>query len=166
LLTGFVSLLLGGGFGLFALVIRPQDLRRSKAIDVQRPNLRLSIELPSGFELSSTQHSLLRTLFRRYDRLIIEQEFLSGYSGARTFLVLPIRSDGRADAYTIAKIGERRSILREFENYENYVKDTLPPITARIQQAPVASPVLKERGLATLQYTFIGEPGSTPTSLH
>ena len=165
-LTGIVSILLGGGFGLLALVIRPREFRRSEAISVHQPNSRLAIELPAGFILSLPEQSLLQTLFRRYDRLVIEQEFLSGYSGARTFLVLPIRSDGRSDAYTIAKIGERRSILHEFENYENFVKDTLPPITARIQQAPVSSAIPKEHGLAALQYTFIGEPGSTPTSLH
>ncbi|MBP1693250.1 MAG: hypothetical protein H6Q37_1133, partial [Chloroflexi bacterium] len=99
----------------------------------------------------------------------------SGYSGARTFLVLPIRPDGRADAHTIAKIGERQAIQHEFNNYETFVKDTLPPITARIQHPPVAqagkSPGPSKRMLpaleyAALQYTFIGEPGRSPVSLH
>ena len=44
-----------------------------------------------------------------------------------------------------------------------FVKDRLPPITARIQQAPVA---LSTAGsLAALRYTFIAEPGHPPTSL-
>jgi hypothetical protein len=113
-------------------------------------------------------------MFRRYSRLVLEAEFRSGYSGARTFLALPVRADGRADAYTIAKIGERQSIQREFENYETFVKDTLPPITARIQELPITlpSPVVRSSGTgdglrarAALRYTFIGEPGRSPTSL-
>jgi len=43
----------------------------------------------------------LQTLFRRYARLVIEGEFRSAYSGARTLLALPVRADGRVDAYTI-----------------------------------------------------------------
>ena len=84
---------------------------------------------------------------------------------------MPVRPDGRADAYTIIKIGDRESIHREYENYETFVKDTLPPITARIQHAPVVLPALG-RGAAgdnhhraAVQYTFIGAPGQTPLSL-
>ena len=68
---------------------------------------------------------------------MIENEFLSGYSGARTFLVRPIRPDGCADALTIVKMGPREAIRQEFENYESFVKDRLPPVTARIQRPPV-----------------------------
>jgi hypothetical protein len=67
-----------------------------------------------------------------------------------------------ADAETIAKLGPRVAIQAEFENYERYVKDRLPPVTARIQQPPVAVAGGK---LAGLQYTFIAEPGHTPRSL-
>ena len=54
------------------------------------------------------------------------------------------------------------SIQREFANYETFVKDTLPPITARIQHTPV---VLRGGDRAAVQYTFIAEPGRLPTSL-
>ena len=97
----------------------------------------LVIEPRPGLRIQPAEEALLKTLFRRYARLVVESEFLSGYSGARTLLALPIRADGRADAYTIAKIGDQESIRREFENYETFVKDTLPPITARIQEPPV-----------------------------
>jgi hypothetical protein len=122
--------------------------------------------------LSATERGLLSSLFSRYSRLVIEQEFLSGYSGARTFLAMPIRPDNRSDAYTIVKIGEAGTINQEFSNFEMYVKDTLPPITARIQNPPVIiSPPKQKRNnnfnqdLACLQYTFIGEPGTLPISL-
>jgi hypothetical protein len=93
---------------------------------------------------------------------VLQSEFLSGYSGARTFLALPLRPDGRADAHTIVKIGPLASIQREFDNYESYVKDSLPPVTARIQHAPVRTRGGKQ---AALQYTFIGEAARQPVSL-
>jgi hypothetical protein len=171
MLTGMIGLLFGCGVGLFAfIVVRPKRL--SKTLQANAPNPDLVIELPAGLSLSLQEHLLLQTLFQRYSRLLVKQEFLSGYSGARSFLALPIRRDGRADAHTIAKLGERQSIRAEFENYEAYVKDTLPPITARIQHAPVIvadQPQDRDSSakirLAALQYTFIGEPGSSPTSL-
>jgi hypothetical protein len=163
--TGLVSLLFGGGLGAFALVIRPRGPHIVQSIRSLSPNASLSIELPAGISLSPSERALLQTLFKRYARLVIEQEFLSGYSGARTFLALPIRPDGRADAYTIAKIGESHAMQKEFANYETFVKDTLPPITARIQHPPITTSAAGNMHLAALQYTFIGEPGKSPVSL-
>ena len=163
--AGLITLLCGGGLSAFALVIRPRTPSKARLLDFQPPNPELNIELPVGLQLSTEERLLLQSLFQRYGRLVIEQEFLSGYSGARTFLALPIRVDGRADAYTIAKIGERHSIIKEHRNYETFVKDTLPPITARIQRPPVSASTGKNPRLAALQYTFIGEPGHPPASL-
>jgi len=160
LMAGVFGLLFGSGLSLFALVfpLRPAAAK----IRVDRPNDALQIELQTDIQLIPAESVLLRTLFNRYTRLVIEHEFLSGYSGARTFLALPVRSDGRTDAYTIVKISEAPDILREYHNYEDYVKVTLPPVTARIQGAPV---MIKGGEKAALQYTFIGEPGTTPVSL-
>ena len=165
LLTGLITLLLGGGLSLFAVVVRPRAPRPVPDFDLQPPNPSLAIELPAGLRLASAETTLLQALFQRYARLVIQQEFLSGYSGARTFLALPIRLDGRADAYTITKIGERHAMQREYRNYETFVKDTLPPITARIQRPPVSTKTTRSSHLAALQYTFIGEPGHPPNSL-
>jgi hypothetical protein len=182
--TGLIGLVLGGSLGSLALFTR-----KRAAVRTQKPNPKLAIEPHPGLRIRPQEDTLLRTLFRRYARLVVESEFRSGYSGARTLLALPIHADGRADAYTIAKIGDRESIQREFENYETYVKDTLPPITARIQEPPVTvKPAPRPRqpsffGLtpaqvelpdeareqaatrAVLRYTFIGEPGHNPISL-
>lgn len=165
LLTGLFMLLFGSSISAIALIIRPHPTQPAPATIVQNPNTQLSIELPSGLQLNPDERTLLQSLFQRYDRLVVEQEFLSGYSGARTFLALPIRKDGRSDAYTIAKVGQRQAILKEFQNYETFVKDTLPPITARIQRPPISAPTIKSRDLSVLQYTFIGEPGQPPASL-
>lgn len=171
--AGFVGIVVGGSLSLplaASMFVRP----RRRSLPALDPNPSLAIEKHPSFDLSAEETSLLRVLFRRYARLTLEAEFRSGYSGARTFLALPVRADGRADAYTIAKIGDRDSIQREFENYETHVKDTLPPITARIQEMPVTPtppPVQRNGrgarggGKAILRYTFIGEAGRTPTSL-
>jgi hypothetical protein len=142
--------------------------RRTIAADTltaAKPNAALTIEPLPGIHVSDDEQQLLRALFRKYNRLSIEREFRSGYSGARTLLCLPIRADGRADAYTIAKIGERRAIQHEFENYEAFVKDTLPPVTARIQEPPVTLTPVGISSQAVLRYTFIGEQGKMPVSL-
>jgi hypothetical protein len=165
LVTGAVGLFLGSSLSLAALFYRPS---RRRLIEIRQPNPSLEIELPTHLKISSQERSVLQSLFGRYRRLLIKQEFLSGYSGARTFLVLPIQTDGHEDAFTIAKLGEQEAIQSEYSNYENFVKDTLPPVTARIQQTPVTCPVITQvdrRKIAALQYTFIGQPGSTPTSL-
>jgi hypothetical protein len=134
----------------------------SKPAQIRKVNRELEIEQPAGLQLNPEEDDLLRGLFQRYQRLLIQQEFLSGYSGARTFLLIPVRVDGRSDAPTIAKLGRREDIEQEYANYEAFVKRTLPPVTARIQAPPV---MLKSGDCAALQYTFIGEPGSRPISL-
>lgn len=167
LITGLFSLLFSGGLGAFALIVRPRTGRLLPRLALPQANTGLKIELPTGMTVSPEERLVLQTLFHRYGRLVIDQEFLSGYSGARSFLALPVRSDGRQDAYTIAKLGESDAIRAEFANYETYVKDTLPPITARIQHTPVG--LHPGRGaasnLAAVQYTFIGEAGRPPVSL-
>ncbi len=175
LAAGFLGLIFGSTFSLplAAYVLRPRRAR--PLLQTANPNAGLVIEHQPDLQLSAEESRLLKTLFRRYARVTLEAEFRSGYSGARTFLALPVRADGRADAYTIAKLGERDAIQREFENYEAFVKDTLPPMTARIQEAPVAptpGPRLRaaERtpageGRAVIRYTFIAEPTRLPSSL-
>jgi hypothetical protein len=163
---GLLGLIFGGGVSLFALVALVLPVKPARW--EPSPNLDLKIEPQPGLKLIEAEEHLLRVLFRRYARLSLEGEFLSGYSGARTFLAKPVHADGRSDAYTIVKIGGRDNIQREYQNYETYVKDSLPPVTARIQQPPVLLPAAlagTPGRQAALQYTFIAPPGRTPTSL-
>ncbi|MFC1996725.1 phosphotransferase [Chloroflexota bacterium] len=167
LTTALVGLALGSSLILLAAA---SGLRfggqgkasRDQTAQIRKPNRRLEIEAPAGLMLDAEDENLLRSLFQPYRRLIIQQEFLSGYSGSRTFLLVPIRTDDRADAPTIAKLGPRSDIEREYANYETFVKRTLPPVTARIQAAPVT---IRKGVNAALQYTFIGHPGTQPVSL-
>ena len=157
---GLLGMLLGSGLLLTGLFYQPGGLRA--ILEIARPNPALSIEPPPGLVVSPTEAALLRALFTRYSRLVLESEFLSGYSGARTFLAHPLHPDGRADAHTIIKIGDRLSVQQEYANFERFVKDTLPPVTARIQRAPVSVPGSPQ---AAVQYTFIGTPSQPPRSL-
>ncbi len=159
LALGLVSLAGSFGLGMVGLISR-----RSKPVPLNQvaPNNRLAIEAGAGMALAAEERRLLQALFRRYARLVLEGEFLSGYSGARTFLARPVQSGGASDALTIVKIGPRKGIQDEFDNYERFVKDRLPPVTARIQHPPLAV-AGSER--AALQYTCINEPGRRPLSL-
>jgi len=170
--TGFLGLLLGGSLLLASLVRvgdrQPPGLRAAPGpLEPVEPNPDLTIEAPAGMALAEEESGLLRGLFRSYARVAIESEFLSGYSGARTFLIRPIRPDDCADAPTIVKLGSQESIRQEFENYEAFVKDRLPPMTARIQRAPVTLVQARRSSAprAAVQYTFIAEPGRPPVSL-
>ena len=161
LFTGFIGLLIGGGLSLVT-VMRGMRLPQKQTLREITPNPGLVLEPRAGLSLSEAEASLLRALFSRYARLVLQSEFHSGYSGARTFLVQPVRPDGKSDAFTIVKVGPQALICREYANYETYVKDSLPPVTARIQQPPARVP----RGeKAALQYTFIAEPGRPSLSL-
>lgn len=160
LLFGMFGIIIGGGLSLTGLLWKDKRLRASLLERI--PAETLTIETASGIVLQAGDERLLKGLFNRYGRVMIVKEFLSGYSGARTLLVLPVLPGGQSDAYTIVKIGERDSMMAEYHNYETYVKDRLPPITARIQQQPITIPGSDR---ASLQYTFIAEPGRHPVSL-
>ena len=136
LMFGFFSMALGGGLGL-GLAFRRSPLR-PKIKEILPAAVRIE-NLP-GLTLENEDGRLLQSLFGRYDRLVVLKEFLSGYSGSRTFLVQPLHSGGRADAATIVKIGQREAIQTEAENFTTFVKDTLPPVTARLQRQPVSLP--------------------------
>lgn len=174
---GVIGLAVGGGLSAAAMLRRPGGSRRALAggttVTIAAPNAALALETHPAVQLAPQDGALLRAMFRDYARVVVESEFRSGYSGARTYLARPIRRDGRAEAATIAKIGDARAIRREHENFERHVKNTLPAMTARIQEPPVQLPPT-QRGApasrsspedAILRYTFVGAPGVAPVSL-
>ena len=157
---GFSGLLVGGVLGVW--VIGGSRRKTGKDLLAVKPAGGLSIEAPTELSLDVVERTLLQTLFKKYQRLILRSEFLSGYSGARTFLVQPLHPNGQSDAETIVKIGPNRDIEAEFGHYKSYVKDRLPPVTARIQSVPIT---VAGSHKAAMQYTCISEPGKSPTSL-
>ena len=145
-----------------ALVLGLVLTRKPAPFQALRSNPAVTIEALPGSPLPGAVSVLFQALFSRYSRLIVTAEFHSSYSGSRTWLVLPVHADGRRDAQTIVKAGPAPAIQAEFNHYQTFVKDTLPPVTARIQQPPVR---LRRGRLAALRYTFIGQSGQPPTSL-
>jgi len=91
----------------------------------------------SNLALSPTEEMLLRRAFAGHDRIYIEREFSSGYSNARVLLVTPVRSGGRRLAQVVLKLDNPAAIEQEWQAYQQFVQDTLPPVTARILEEPV-----------------------------
>lgn len=162
---GVAGMLIGGilVLPLAELTARQRLLRaRVKRVRLLRPNPELRLEVAPSVELKHEEAALLRGLFERYARLIVESRYASGYSAACTLLVVPIRADGRADAHAIVKIGSRGIIQSEYGNYESFVRHTLPPITSRVLGPPGRVSKIED---VALQYTFVGTPGRAPVSL-
>lgn len=123
-------------------------------------NPNLVLQLLPGVTLTTEEETLLRIMFASYETVSVDVEYRSGYSGSRTFLILPIRADGRADAYTVVKIGPQSLIRQEWENFQGFVRATLPPVTTRLEEPPVLPP---ENPLGALRYTFVGTVGAQRT---
>jgi hypothetical protein len=164
-LLGAVGILIGGAMALpLAEFSARRRLEKSRASRVRRlkPNLDIELDVASGVHVTKEERILLQALYNRYARVTVETRYSSGYSGARTLLVQPTRPDGRTDAFAIVKIGSAREIQAEYSNYETFVRHTLPPVTSRVQGPPV---LVDSEPDAALEYTFVGMPGVTPTSL-
>ncbi|MEP7287732.1 MAG: Clp protease N-terminal domain-containing protein [Chloroflexota bacterium] len=105
-----------------------------------------------GESLSDDERLVLQQMFQRYDEIKIEHIFHGGYSGTTVVLVRPVHADGRSDAPVVVKMADRQSILWEKKRYDSYVKDTLPPTTARME----SEPTLPEKSpLGGIKYTFV-----------
>jgi hypothetical protein len=115
------------------------------------------VPIQSTVPLTSDEQVVLRRLFRANDRILIERELGGSYGRARLLVVQPYRAQ-RAEARVVAKIDEQSTILREKRHYDSYVKDTLPPTTARI----LDNPALPENSfLGGLKYTLVQPGGGT-----
>jgi hypothetical protein len=164
-MLGAVGILVGGAMALpLAEFAARRRLEKSRASRVRRlkPNVDIELDVASGAGVTKEERILLQALYNRYARVTVETRYSSGYSGARTLLVQPSRHDGRTDAFAIVKIGSAREIQGEYSNYETFVRHTLPPVTSRVQGPPVRVDGEQD---AALEYTFVGMPGVTPTSL-
>ncbi len=163
--VGIAGVLVGGLLALpLAEFAARQRAERNRASRVRRlkPNRSLVLDKGPGVTIADTETQLLQALFGEYERISIDKRYFSGYSGARTFLVQPVRHDGRTDAYVIVKIGSQSQIQAEYANYETFVRHTLPPITSRVLGPPV---VVSDQPAAALEYTFVGTPDTAPVSL-
>lgn len=114
----------------------------------------IKLEMMPTFQgtLTNNQLFILRRMFHGYAQLRVESRLTGGYTSADLLVVTPINPDGRSDASVVVKIGNTDVILDEAQRYERFVKSTLPPLTARLEERPIAP---ETSDLAGLKYTLI-----------
>lgn len=124
----------------------------------------VAIDVLSKYEgmLDNGHLFILRRMFHGYERVRVEAKLMGGYSSATLLVVTPIHMDQREDATVVVKIGQTDSILDEAQRYERFVKATLPPLTARVEDRPTA-PDTSE--LAGVKYTFLTDSTGNPKDL-
>lgn len=132
--------------------------------DSQRPYVK--IDFGADFDRTDTlnkdQLFILRRMFYGHSQIRIDRRLTGGYSQAILLVVTPIHGDNREDAAVVVKIDNVDAILDEAQRYESHVRGTLPPLTARLEDKPVA-PETSE--LAGLKYTLIAGYDRTTNDL-
>lgn len=124
---------------------------QKKLVAVRVP---IQIEDPE-LKLDASEEEVLQQMFRGYERVVIDRMLHGGYTSAKVLVASPYRTDGHANASVVVKLDERQSILYEKMRYDSFVRDTLPPATARVLDNPVAP---EKSILGGLKYTFIRDP--------
>jgi len=113
-------------------------------------------------ELTNDELFILRKMFHGYASIRVETALTGGYTSSQLLVVTPIKVGDKEAASVVVKIGPTDDILDEARRYNKYVKDTLPPLTARLEDKPVA-PDTSE--LAGLKYTFLTDSDGNPKDM-
>jgi hypothetical protein len=132
-----------------------QDIRTFTPLDsVTHSYVRIEFAptYSADFTLSDEHLFVLRRMFYGYSRVRIERRLTGGFSRALLLAATPIHADGNEDSPVVVKIDAVDDILEEAQRYEQHVKSTLPPLTARLEERPTA-PETSE--LAGLKYTLV-----------
>jgi hypothetical protein len=109
-------------------------------------------EFDRNMGISDDQLFILRRMFHGYGQVLVERRLTGGYTKALILVATPITTDGTKHASVVVKIDQQDTILDEAQRYEQHIKGTLPPLTARMEDRPVAPDVSEYAGI---KYTFI-----------
>jgi hypothetical protein len=112
--------------------------------------------------LSKDHLFILRRMFYGYAQIRVERQLTGGYTRALLLVVTPIHGDNREDSAIVVKIDSTDVILDEAQSYEAYVKGTLPPLTARLEDKPTAP---ETSDLAGIKYTLVARSDTAPVDL-
>ena len=136
---------------------------REPSEDIQRPDIRVEFGADFGRSESLTKEQLfiLRRLFYGYTSLRVERR-LTGFTKALLLAVTSINAENQESATVVVKIDQTDNILDEAQRYENHVKDTLPLLTARLEDRPTAP---ETSDLAGIKYTLVASSGAIPQDL-
>lgn len=140
------------GIDLAALRTEISLFETSRAEAPALVSIEIAPQIAADAGLTEAHFRLLRQMFRRHDRARIDRRLRGGYTGALLLLVTPIQADGHEDAAVVVKIDQAERIVEEGRRYEAQVRNTLPPLTARLEEQPTT---LDNAALAGLKYTFI-----------
>lgn len=124
--------------------------------------IRISISPEFGDELSSDELFILRKMFHGYDRIRVDRRLTGGYTASQLLVVTPIQIGNIEAASVVVKIGLTDTILDEAQRYNKYVKDRLPPLTARLEDRPISP---DSSTIAGLKYTFLTDADGNPTDM-
>lgn len=111
------------------------------------PDARIRCAL--GVRLSAEQLELLGQAFHDCDLIFVKREFRSGYSGAIVLLV----SLGADQAPLVVKLAHPIELEREYQAYQQFVRQISPQNIAHLQGEPLLS---ADRQLGLIQYSFAG----------
>lgn len=103
-------------------------------------------------DLDTDQMFILRRMFHGYAEVRVETRLTRGFSSAVVLIATPIHADQQSDASVVVKIGPSDAIQEEAIRYDRYVKNTLPPLTARLEDRPIAP---DNSNYAALKYTLL-----------
>jgi hypothetical protein len=110
------------------------------------------IQRTSKIPINTLEERVLQSMFSEYDRVAIEAEFGTGYSGCRVLRVRPIESGGAAHRPELVKIGPIALINEEWRAYDSLVRTTLPRI-AWVTSAPMLAP---DSDWGGIRYELVG----------
>jgi hypothetical protein len=139
------------------------ELAKTRHITRRATQSFMAFEFAAGVEehLQHEQIYILRRMFHGYTKIRIDTRLTGGYSASCLLVVTPIAMD-KEDAAVVVKIGPADAIQDEAQRYTRYVKNTLPPLTARLEDRPVAPDT---SDLAGVKYTFLVDSDGNPKDL-
>lgn len=140
------------------------QLARSHTLHRPTEQAFVKIDFGPAFEgeLTKDQLFILRRMFHGYGLLRIEQRLNGGYTRTHLLVVTPVNLDQREDAPVVVKIGPTDVILDEAQRYDKYVRGTLPPMTARLEERPTAPETSDHAGI---RYTLVTGSDGQPRDL-
>jgi nucleoside phosphorylase len=130
----------------------PLESRESANTPLTSSKREPQIVNPKKLSLPPHAATLLKKMFADYWRVVIEQEFGSGFSGGRVFLVRPIRTEDRPELPAVVKIASVSLIKKEQQAYQYFIQDRLPNAIG-MRDKPIFLPVSDWAGL---RYPLVG----------
>jgi hypothetical protein len=124
----------------------------------------VKISLSADFEgeLNHDVTLILRRMFHGYTKIRVETRLTGGFTTSELLVVTPIMMDDSEAVSVVVKIGPTDEILDEAQRYDRYVRDRLPPLTARPDGRPIAPDTADVAGI---KYTFLGGIEGNPVDM-